>query len=102
MCTAAMQPKLIESFKAALAEFSPAGPLTENVDYSAIVNPAHFERVSKLVDGTKGRIAIGGTRNAATNKIEVTVVADVQKDDVLMAGASPESCSSYIMLQEEG
>ena len=83
-----MQPKLIESFKAALAEFSPAGSLKDNDDFSALVNPAQFARVAKLIDGTRGRIVIGGGMNKEANKIEVTVVADVQADDVLMAGAS--------------
>ncbi|KAL8277569.1 hypothetical protein RQP46_010001 [Phenoliferia psychrophenolica] len=85
-CTREMQPKLIESFKAAIAEFSPSGTLTENAEFSSLINPAHFARISKLIDGTEGRVVIGGGRDEASNKIEITVVADVKESDVLMQG----------------
>ncbi|KAL8281359.1 hypothetical protein RQP46_006393 [Phenoliferia psychrophenolica] len=84
LCTAEMQPKVIESFKAAIAEFSPEGSLLKNPDFSSIINSTQFERLSKLIDETKGRIVIGGERDEATRKIEITVVADVLPDDVLM------------------
>lgn len=89
-----MQPKLIASFKAALAEFNPpapgattATPLVSNPGFSKIINPLHFDRVAKLIEGTKGKVVIGGTKSVESGKIEVTVVSDVLVDDVLMQGA---------------
>lgn len=88
-----MVPKLLASFRAALAEFNPppkgssansATPLVQNKSYSKIVSSNHFNRLSKLLDGTKGEIVIGGQRDEATQKIEITVVTGVKGDDVLM------------------
>lgn len=93
LCTREMQPKLLDSFRAALAEFNPAPkgsastestPLVKSSAYSKIVSDNHFNRVSKLLDETKGEIVIGGARDAAERKIEVTVVTGVKADDALM------------------
>ncbi|ORY88124.1 Aldehyde/histidinol dehydrogenase [Leucosporidium creatinivorum] len=93
LTTREMQPKLLESFRAALAEFNPppkgsstseATPLVQNKSYSKIVSSNHFNRISKLLDTTKGEIVIGGQRDEATQKIEITVVTGVKPDDALM------------------
>lgn len=98
LCTREMQPKLIASFKAALADFNPpapgtttATPLVSNPGFAKIINPLHFGRVAKLIEGTKGKVVIGGTKSEKTGKIEVTVVSDVLADDVLMQGAFSRS-----------
>lgn len=93
LTTREMQPKLLDSFRAALAEFNPppkgaaaskATPLVQNASYSKIVSSNHFNRLSKLLDSTKGEIVIGGQRDEATQKIEITVVTGVKGDDALM------------------
>lgn len=88
-----MQPKLIASFKSALLEFNPVVKgttssiaLPVNADFSKIVSEGHFKRLSKLIEGTKGTIVIGGEKSVANNKIEITVVADVKVNDILMQG----------------
>lgn len=93
LCSAEMQPKLIASFKSALLEFNPpvkgtntSIALPVNDDFSKIVSEGHFKRLNKLIEGTKGTIVIGGEKSVANNKIEITVVADVKLDDVLMQG----------------
>lgn len=95
LCSKEIQPQLIAAFQSALEEFSattkdsPAkSSLAEDSSYTKIVSPTHFARLEKLLETTKGRVAIGGGKNAETNKIEVTVIADVGEDDALMQGSS--------------
>jgi len=90
-----MEPKLIAAMKRALAAFSAAPPgeastsLLHNSAFSRIVNANHYKRISKLLDGTKGDIVVGGKRDDKENKIEVTIVRNVKGDDTLMSGALP-------------
>ncbi|KAK4700715.1 hypothetical protein P7C70_g5528, partial [Phenoliferia sp. Uapishka_3] len=91
MCTQEMQPKLVAAFESALKEFNPpegdASPrLVDNQQYSRIVSRNQFNRIKTLIDETKGRVVIGGTCDEQSNKVEITIVADVQTDDVLMQG----------------
>ncbi|GAA5905142.1 hypothetical protein JCM8208_000292 [Rhodotorula glutinis] len=91
LTTPAMEPKLIAAMKRALAAFSAAPPgeasmsLVHNSSFSRIVNANHYKRISKLLDGTKGDIVVGGKRDDKENKIEVTVVRNVKGDDTLMS-----------------
>ncbi|KAM0756665.1 aldehyde dehydrogenase [Meredithblackwellia eburnea MCA 4105] len=86
MCTKSMQPKLIAAFEKVLKSFSGGKDLTTNDDFSKIVSPVHFERLSKLLNATDGEVAIGGKTNKENNKIEVTIVKDVKKGDGLLQG----------------
>lgn len=84
-----MQPKLVQAFRKALIEFNGSGndgSLVNNKQYSKLITPQHFNRVSDLLAKTKGTVAIGGGKNEKTNKIDVTVVTDVKPDDALMEG----------------
>ncbi|GAA5941769.1 hypothetical protein JCM3775_000098 [Rhodotorula graminis] len=91
LTTPAMEPKLIAAMKRALATFSAAPPgeastsLLQNSAFSRIVNANHYKRISKLLDGTKGDIVVGGKRDDKENKIEVTIVRNVKGDDTLMS-----------------
>ncbi|GAA5898889.1 hypothetical protein JCM5296_004411 [Sporobolomyces johnsonii] len=91
LCTPETEPKLLLALKRALAEFTAdpktksAVPLLENQNFSRIVNKNHFNRLSKLLDATKGEIVVGGKRDEAANKIEVTLVRGVDEDDSLMS-----------------
>ncbi|KAK4700714.1 hypothetical protein P7C70_g5527, partial [Phenoliferia sp. Uapishka_3] len=83
--------KYLNSGQSALAEFNPiekgsdvSASLVDSKNYSSIVNKNHFDRISKLMDDTDGRVVIGGKRDATSNKIEITVVADVKTNDALM------------------
>lgn len=103
-----MEPKLIAAMKRALATFSAPAPgeaqtsLLHNASYPRIVNANHFKRVSKLLEGTKGEVVVGGKTDAAENKIEVTIVRNVKGDDSLMSGArpSPFLFSGHLVLKK--
>ncbi|HMA98242.1 MAG TPA: aldehyde dehydrogenase family protein [Wenzhouxiangella sp.] len=51
-------------------------------DYANIVNERHFKRVSELLND--GQIVIGGAVDQARNRIEPTVMVDVDPDSALM------------------
>lgn len=53
---------------------------TDNENFPRIVNAKHFARLSAIADDTLaagGRLVCGGGRDAETNKIDFTVLADV-------------------------
>lgn len=91
VCSKAMQPKIVRAIKDALAEFSSVEKGAKSVSaltdsgYAKIVNSNHFDRLQKLLAGTKGTIVAGGKTDEATHKMEITVVSDVQADDILMS-----------------
>ena len=58
--------------------------LLENENYCKIISENHYQRIGKLLDESKGEIVIGGKRDDAKNKIEVTVLTSVKEDDSLM------------------
>jgi acyl-CoA reductase-like NAD-dependent aldehyde dehydrogenase len=98
LTTPQTEPKLLEALKRALAAFSadPTAPsssekssasLVHNPNYSRIINQNHYNRVSKLLDATKGEVVVGGGRDEKERKIEVTIVRGVKPDDSLMSGA---------------
>lgn len=53
-----------------------------NPDYGKIINAKHFQRLSELLDPEK--IVCGGNSDAATLRIEPTVMADVTWEDAVM------------------
>ncbi|GAA96482.1 uncharacterized protein L969DRAFT_49510 [Mixia osmundae IAM 14324] len=84
LCSEAMLPKLIEAFRASLKVFTKGqDPLLPTTEYSKIVNERQFGRLTKMLEHTKGNIAIGGRSSAETQKIEVTVLTgvDVARDE---------------------
>ena len=72
--------RALDSFKA-----DSSASLTTNADYSRVLNDRHYQRLSSLLDKTRGQIAFGGKRDDHERKIEVTVVTGVQADDALMS-----------------
>ncbi|KWU41154.1 aldehyde dehydrogenase [Rhodotorula sp. JG-1b] len=87
LVTPATEPKLIAAMQRALDSFKadPSAPLTTNADYSRVINDRHYQRLSSLLDKTRGQIAFGGKRDDHERKIDVTVVTGVQADDALMS-----------------
>lgn len=51
-----------------------------------IITENHYNRLNKILDGTKGEVVIGGGKDDKLNKIEVTVVTNVSPSDSLMEG----------------
>ena len=65
-------------------EFYPSGA-SESDSFSRIISTRHFQRLSKLLAGTKGNIAFGGDKNEEAKYIGPTVVENVTGDDSLMS-----------------
>jgi acyl-CoA reductase-like NAD-dependent aldehyde dehydrogenase len=78
----ALVPQVIEEFKVAYKEFYPNGA-KNSPDYSRIVNPASFARLKAMLDGTKGKILMGGTMDEKELFIEPTVVQIESVEDSL-------------------
>ena len=57
---------------------------TEGNRMARVVNEAHFGRLEGLLKGTKGQIVHGGDLDREGNKIGLTIVSGVTKDDALM------------------
>uniref|UniRef100_A0AC34RGP4 Aldehyde dehydrogenase n=1 Tax=Panagrolaimus sp. JU765 TaxID=591449 RepID=A0AC34RGP4_9BILA len=57
----------------------------ESPDYGRIINLRHFDRISKLLDGTSGDIVHGGDRDRDERYIQPTIVDNVKETDVLMS-----------------
>lgn len=53
--------------------------------FSRLATDLHFTRVKKMLDGTKGKIVIGGEVDASQKFIAPTIVRDVSLSDSLMS-----------------
>ncbi len=75
----------LDGLSAALHAFYPKGP-AGTTDYGRIVNEAHFDRLSQLMDRQADRVSagIGGTRDRDERYIAPTVYAPVAWDDPIM------------------
>lgn len=76
---APIRDKLVERMRAAVEEFE-AG----NAAGKRIVNDRHFNRLTTALAATKGTIAVGGGSDAASGRIEPTVVVDPDPAEPLM------------------
>ena len=61
-----------------------ANPLL-NPDLPRIVSRRHYERILRLIDGSRGTVYFGGRGDDITLKIAPTIVADVTLQDSLMS-----------------
>lgn len=77
------QDELVQGLKKAYKSFFPDGALGAS-HYGSIVNEFHFERLSSLLDRTKGEKVLEGRRDAARKRIEPTVVTNVKDGDSLL------------------
>ncbi|KAF8428056.1 aldehyde dehydrogenase [Boletus edulis BED1] len=80
------QDEFVEGLKEAYKTFFPDGAIGAS-HYGSIVNESHFNRLSSLLDRTKGeRITdvFEGRKDTARKRIEPTVVKNVQDDDPLL------------------
>ncbi|KAJ5871444.1 uncharacterized protein N7529_003797 [Penicillium soppii] len=85
-------PQVVQEFKNAYKEFYPDGA-KNSPDYSRIVNAASFARLKGMLDGTKGKILMGGTMDEKELFIEPTVV---QVDSVEDSLCTQESFGPFI------
>lgn len=88
LCTKRVQPQLVKALKAAADEFWPQGQ-EQSKDHSKIVNEGHWKRIKSMLEGTNGRIVLGGPpaeNKAAERAFPVVIVTDVGGDDSIMTG----------------
>jgi acyl-CoA reductase-like NAD-dependent aldehyde dehydrogenase len=50
--------------------------MKDSTSLSRIINARHFQRVSKLLDTSGGKVVFGGNKDAATNYIDLTFIRD--------------------------
>lgn len=76
-------PAFVEEMKKALQSFYPNGIKTSS-DFGRIVNGRQWTRLKKLLDGTNGKILIGGSTDENERYIEPTVIQVNSIDDSLV------------------
>ena len=76
---AKIRDELVDKIKAAVTTFEANDPGGKR-----IVNQRHFDRLTASLAATKGTVAIGGGSDAATIKIQPTVVVDPDPGEPLM------------------
>ena len=81
LCHEAAKDELLAALKKQIETQFGTDPLN-NPTYGKIINQKHFERICGLIDS--GKVVCGGKSDAATLKIEPTVMADVTWDDAVM------------------
>uniref|UniRef100_A0A0K0FVU3 Aldehyde dehydrogenase n=1 Tax=Strongyloides venezuelensis TaxID=75913 RepID=A0A0K0FVU3_STRVS len=76
--------RFIQVFRDSIKEFY-GEKIEESPDYCRIINEKHFDRISALLNNTKGKVVIGGDSNKNNLFIPPTVVDNVKEDDSLMS-----------------
>ena len=79
-----VQPALVRELRAAMAEFFPNGA-QNSPDLSHIATARQWHRLKGILDGTKGKILLGGTMDEASRFLEPTVVDISDAADPLIA-----------------
>lgn len=81
LCHHSVRQKLVAAIRHEIQIQFGESPLL-NPDYGKIINAKHFQRLSELLDPEK--IICGGNTDAATLRIEPTVMTDVTWEDAVM------------------
>lgn len=88
LCTSKVQGELVKKLKQVADEFWPSGQ-EGNKDQSKIVTENHWKRVKGMLEGTNGKIALGGPpeeKAQSSKAFPVTIITDVSGDDSIMTG----------------
>lgn len=80
-----LEEKFTEEFRKQIDEFYPQEAWRKAGTYTRIVNSNHYERITKLLETTKGRVVVGGHTDASQRLIQPTLVAGCTVDDPLMS-----------------
>lgn len=75
--------EFIKQLNVAYNEFFPKGPKA-SPDYARIINEAHFDRMKKMLDNTKGKIVMGGDTDRDELYIAPTAVLTESPDDSMI------------------
>ena len=80
------QAALVDAFQEIIEERFPKaqGGCLGSESYGRIINMMHFKRLAGMLKRTKGRIVLGGDMDEKRLRIGLTVVTDVEAEDVLM------------------
>ena len=81
LCDESIRESLVSAIKKEITLQFGSKPL-ENPDYGKIVNEKHFNRLKGLID--KGKTVYGGGLDEENNRIEPTVMVDVNWEDAVM------------------
>jgi len=84
ICSDQVKDKLVSMFKKVHGEFF-GEDAKKSKDLGRFVNKKNFDRVTNLLAKTKGKVALGGGKDADELFLDVTVVTDVKSDDSLMS-----------------
>lgn len=79
----AHQDRLVEALKYAYSSFFPKGGLDADSQLSTIINPAHHDRLEKLLRSSGGKIISGGT-SQEKRRIDISILRDVALNDSVM------------------
>ncbi|XP_062874768.1 aldehyde dehydrogenase family 3 member B1 [Trichomycterus rosablanca] len=83
LCTTEMRDMLIPAITEALEGFY--GPhVQQSPDYGRIVTDRHWNRLTELLEKSKGKVVVGGDCSREEKFIAPTVVVDLQESDALM------------------
>ncbi|CAG8448240.1 9700_t:CDS:2 [Funneliformis caledonium] len=83
LCTKKIQEALLLEFPKVI-ENQFGKDVQKSSDYARIINQRHFDRLTNLLDQTKGNVVIGGKTDRDNLFIDPTIVTNVPKDDKLM------------------
>ncbi|PIO54506.1 hypothetical protein TELCIR_24130, partial [Teladorsagia circumcincta] len=83
MVSAATKPKLVDAMRRTIAEFY-GSDIKSSRDYSRIINQRHFDRLSSLLDSSKGTILFIGGERDRNDLFLPPVILDVKADDPFM------------------
>jgi acyl-CoA reductase-like NAD-dependent aldehyde dehydrogenase len=81
---------LVAALKDAVAKFygtdtRPGCSATRgSLSLARIVNETHFKRIMAMIAATRGTVVVGGEGDAATLRIDPTIITDVSPDDATM------------------
>ncbi len=74
--------ELVDRLGAAIGEFYGSDPAT--ADFGRIVNERHHERLTGLISGSGGTVALGGTADASTRYLAPTIVLEPDLEAPIM------------------
>ena len=83
LCHRSVADALTEQLIKAVKKFYTDDPKSFG-QYGRIINKHHLNRVTKMLDNTKGEVALGGERDPEERYIAPTIVKNVKMDDSLL------------------
>ncbi|KAK0412344.1 hypothetical protein QR680_006158 [Steinernema hermaphroditum] len=83
LCVNKNREEFVEKCKSAVEELYGSDP-SKSPDYCKIINKRHFDRLTKVLEATKGKKVLEGPSNAEELYISPTVLTDIKEDDELM------------------